>query len=68
MQGDEDNYRLADVSLYEGNAEETWREAQAGGCSDSLWLRVAARDGIVVGKEMILPFDVEALRDSDFQR
>jgi uncharacterized Zn finger protein len=42
MQGDEDNSQLVEIFLYEGNPEEAWREAQAGGCSDSLWLRLAA--------------------------
>jgi uncharacterized Zn finger protein len=42
MQGDEDNSPLVEIFLYEGNTEEAWREAQAGGCSDSLWLRLAA--------------------------
>jgi uncharacterized Zn finger protein len=30
-----------EIFLYEGKAEEAWTEAQAGGCSDSLWLRLA---------------------------
>jgi hypothetical protein len=29
-------------SLYERDAEAAWREAQAGGCSDGLWLQLAA--------------------------
>jgi uncharacterized Zn finger protein len=36
-----DNSQLVEIFLYEGNPEEAWREAQAGGCSDSLWLRLA---------------------------
>jgi hypothetical protein len=27
---------------YENDPEAAWREAQTGGCSDSLWLRLAA--------------------------
>ena len=29
--------------LWEGNVEEAWREAKEGGCSDGLWLDLAAR-------------------------
>jgi uncharacterized Zn finger protein len=42
MQADGDNSQLVEIFLYEGNQEEAWREAQAGGCSDNLWLRLAA--------------------------
>jgi uncharacterized Zn finger protein len=42
MQAGEDNSELVEIFLYEGNPEEAWREAQAGGCSDSLWLGLAA--------------------------
>ncbi len=42
MQADDNNSPLVEIFLYEGNPEESWREAQAGGCSDSLWLRLAA--------------------------
>ena len=42
MQADEDNSELVEIFLYEGDPEEAWREAQAGGCSGSLWLRLAA--------------------------
>ncbi len=41
-QAEVDNSQLVEISLYEGNPEEAWREAQAGGCSDRLWLRLAA--------------------------
>jgi uncharacterized Zn finger protein len=33
---------LVEIFLYEGNPEDAWREAQAGGCSNGLWLRLAA--------------------------
>ena len=33
---------LVEVFLYEDNAGEAWREAVEGGCSDTLWLRLAA--------------------------
>jgi uncharacterized Zn finger protein len=36
-----DNSLVVEVFLYENNPEEAWREAQAGGCSDRLWLRLA---------------------------
>jgi uncharacterized Zn finger protein len=42
MQAKGDNSQLVEIFLYEGNPEEAWREAQAGGCSDNLWLRLAA--------------------------
>jgi uncharacterized Zn finger protein len=42
MQADNDNSPLVEIFLYEGNPDEAWREAQAGGCSDNLWLRLAA--------------------------
>ena len=41
MQADADNSQLVEIFLYEGNPEEAWREAQSGGCSDNLWLRLA---------------------------
>ena len=33
---------LVEIFLYEGEAGEAWREATEGGCSDTLWLRLAA--------------------------
>ena len=42
MQADDNSSPLVEIFLYEGNPEEAWREAQTGGCSDSLWLRLAA--------------------------
>ena len=42
MRPDDDHSPLVEIFLYEGNPEEAWREAQAGGCSDSLWFRLAA--------------------------
>lgn len=33
---------LVQVFLYEGDIEAAWREAQHGGCRDSLWLELAA--------------------------
>ena len=41
MQADDNHSVLVEIFLYEGNADEAWREAGVGGCSDSLWLRVA---------------------------
>jgi uncharacterized Zn finger protein len=37
----QDRSLLVEILLYEGKAEEAWTEAQAGGCGDSLWLRLA---------------------------
>jgi uncharacterized Zn finger protein len=42
MQADDNHSVLVEIFLYESNADEAWREAGAGGCSDSLWLRLAA--------------------------
>src|SRR2546427_12731594 len=42
MRPDNDHSPLVEIFLYEGNSEEAWRESQAGGCCDSLWLRLAA--------------------------
>ncbi|MGA7409093.1 MAG: DUF6880 family protein [Bryobacteraceae bacterium] len=42
MRADVNHSVLVEIFLYEGNPEEAWREARAGGCSDILWLRVAA--------------------------
>jgi len=36
------NSPLVEIFLQEGDSEEAWREAQHGGCSDKLWLRLAA--------------------------
>jgi hypothetical protein len=32
---------LVEIFLWEGDAEVAWREAQAGGCSDGLWMQLA---------------------------
>ena len=37
----QDRSLLVEIFLYEGRPEEAWTEAQAGGCSDTLWLRLA---------------------------
>ncbi len=39
---DMDNSAMVEIFLYEKNPEEAWCEAQAGGCSDLLWLSLAA--------------------------
>jgi uncharacterized Zn finger protein len=38
-----DHSRLVEILLWEGNVEDAWREAKEGGCSDRLWLDLAAR-------------------------
>jgi len=38
-----DHSDLVAILLWEGNVEEAWREAKRGGCSDALWLDLAAR-------------------------
>ena len=42
MRSSDDHSLLVEIFLYEAKADEAWREAQAGGCSDGLWLRLAA--------------------------
>ena len=37
----QDRSLLVEIFLHEGNTEEAWTEAQAGGCGDNLWLRLA---------------------------
>jgi uncharacterized Zn finger protein len=39
--GKRDHSLLVEVFLHEGQEEQAWKEAQAGGCTDSLWLRLA---------------------------
>jgi uncharacterized Zn finger protein len=58
--GRADNSRLVEVFLWEGRHAEAWQEASAGGCSESLWLRVAATreaehpgDVVPVYKELV---------------
>lgn len=55
-----DNSRLVEIFLWEKRYEEAWQEASAGGCSDTLWLRVAVTreekhpgDVVPIYKEMI---------------
>lgn len=46
MQTAVDHSPLVEIFLYEENVDEAWREAQQEGCSDHLWLRLAAaREG-----------------------
>lgn len=40
MQGDDNHSVLVQIFLYERKAEDAWREARDGGCSDSLWLQL----------------------------
>lgn len=42
MRTDDDHSHLVEIFLYERDVEAAWREAQIGGCSDPLWLRLAA--------------------------
>jgi uncharacterized Zn finger protein len=51
LQADDDHSVLVEIFLYEGNADDAWREAGEGGCSDELWLRLAA------GREKAHPED-----------
>jgi len=57
-----DSSRLVEILLWEGNVEEAWREAKEGGCSDQLWLNLAARreevypeDSLAIYQERIEP-------------
>jgi uncharacterized Zn finger protein len=56
-----DNSRLVEIFLWEKRYDEAWQEASTGGCSDALWLRVAATreekhpgDAIPVYREIIV--------------
>jgi len=51
LAADDSNSPLVELFLYEGDADEAWREAQAGGCSESLWFRLA------VAREKLHPED-----------
>lgn len=42
MRPNDNHSQLVEIYLYERDIEAAWREAQAGGCSDPLWLRLAA--------------------------
>lgn len=42
MRSDDDHSQLVEIFLYEHDVEAAWREAQVGGCSATLWLRLAA--------------------------
>jgi uncharacterized Zn finger protein len=57
-----DHSKLVEILLWEGNVEEAWREAKEGGCSDRLWLDLAARredgypeDSLAIYQERIEP-------------
>lgn len=54
-----DHSVLVEVFLWEKNADAAWAEAQAGGCSEGLWLRLAAL------REREHPGDVLPLYQSD---
>lgn len=41
IQPKNDNSMLVEILLHEDDSDAAWREAQAGGCSDRLWLRLA---------------------------
>lgn len=38
-----DRSALVEIFLWEGDKEQAWQEAQAGGCSKQLWLRLASQ-------------------------
>jgi uncharacterized Zn finger protein len=42
MQAEDNHSVLVEIFLHEGDADEAWREAGVGGCSETLWLRLAA--------------------------
>jgi hypothetical protein len=59
---DIDHSELVRVFLWEKKYDEAWREAQAGGCSDDLWMQLAAvrerehpEDSLSIYKERIAP-------------
>lgn len=56
-----DNSRLVEIFLWEKRYDEAWQETSTGGCSDAIWLRVAATreekhpgDAIPVYREIIV--------------
>ncbi|MGQ0763974.1 MAG: SWIM zinc finger family protein [Acidobacteriota bacterium] len=56
-----DNSLLVEVFLWEKRYDDAWQEASVGGCSDALWLRVAATreekhpdDAVPIYKEIIV--------------
>jgi len=60
--GHADNSRLVEIFLWEKHYDQAWQEAWSGGCSSSLWLRVAAAreekppgDAVPIYQEMIAP-------------
>jgi uncharacterized Zn finger protein len=60
--GRADNSRLVEIFLWEKRYDEAWQEASTGGCSNTLWLRVAATreekhagDVVPIYQEMIAP-------------
>jgi len=61
-----DHSLLVEIFLHEGKVEEAWNEAQAGGCSGVLWLRLAEL------REQQHPADAQAIYfrqgDQDIQR
>ena len=57
-----DNSLLVQIFLFENGAEEAWQEAMSGGCSESLWLELAARrekehlaGGLAIYQDRIAP-------------
>ena len=42
MRPNDDHSQLVEIFLHERDTEAAWREAQEGGCSDALWLQLAA--------------------------
>ena len=61
-----DHSRLVEILLWEGNVEEAWREAKEGGCSDRMWLDLAARregdhpeDSLAIYQEKIEPLVIQ---------
>ncbi len=41
LRPDDDHSQLVEIFLHEGDTDAAWREAQEGGCSNGLWLRLA---------------------------
>jgi uncharacterized Zn finger protein len=57
-----DRSELVSIFLWEKRYEEAWQEAQAGGCTDDLWMQLAAlreadhpQDALSIYKERIAP-------------
>jgi uncharacterized Zn finger protein len=69
-----DRSELVRIFLWEKRYEEAWQEAQAGGCTDALWMQLAAvreadhpQDALVIYRARIAPL-VEMTDNASYER